>query len=193
MALLPKQPYKQMAVEHQNQRYKPDVAAQPLVLMLCTGNAARSPMATLIGKQRNSTYRFQGAGTHSIEGLAMSGRTRKALESIGLSDASHRSHQLSAADTRDASLIVAFAPEHVDFVRRTYPEAAAKTATIHHLIDHLRFSSEPLEQRVAALHLAEVKVPRDIEVTDPGGGDDNAFIACLREIDMLMQKLLALL
>ena len=166
---------------------------RPVVVMLCTGNAARSVMAVVIGRARTDAVSFVGAGSHSIEGLPMSGRTRRALEMLGLADGSHRSHQLTAADAQGADLIVAFAPEHVDYVRRVYPEAAARTATITRLVAELGPGPEPLADRVAALNLAEAEVPCDEEVVDPGGGEDDEFIACAREIDALMDQLLPLL
>lgn len=166
---------------------------RPVVVMLCTGNAARSVMATVIGRSRTEAVRFVGAGTHSIEGLPMSGRTRLALESLGLADGSHRSHQLTAADVRGADLIVAFAPEHVDYVRRVHPEAAARTATIKRLVQELPPGPEPLAQRVADLHLADADVPWGEEVVDPGGYDNDVFIACAREIDSLMDRLIPLI
>jgi len=166
---------------------------RPVVLMLCTGNAARSVMAVVIGRARTDAVRFVGAGTHSIEGLPMSSRTRRALESLGLADGSHRSRQLTDDDARGADLIVAFAPEHVDYVRRVHPEAAARTATIKRLAAELPPGTEPLSQRVAALKLADAPVPRDEEVADPGGCHEDAFVACAREIDGLMDRLLPLL
>ena len=167
--------------------------SRPVVVMLCTGNAARSVMATVIGRARTDAVRFVGAGSHSIEGLPMSGRTRRALEGLGLADSTHRSHQLTAADAEGADLIVAFAPEHVDYVHRVHPEAAAYTATIKHLVDELKPGPEPLPQRVAALNLAAAGVLSDEEVVDPGGGEDDEFAACAREIDSLMDRLLPLL
>ena len=166
---------------------------RPVVVMLCTGNAARSVMATVIGRAHTDAVSFVGAGTHSIEGLPMSGRTRGALESLGLSDGSHRSHQLTAADAQSADLIVAFAPEHVDYVRRVHPEAAARTATIKRLVDELPPGPEPLAQRVATLNLADAEVPWGEEVVDPGGFDEDVFIACAQEINSLMKQLLPLL
>lgn len=167
--------------------------ARPVVVMLCTGNAARSVIATVVGRDRTDAVRFVGAGTHSIEGLPMSGRTRRALDSLGLSDGSHRSHQLTATDAETADLIVAFAPEHVDYVRRVHPSAAARTATIKRLVAELQSGPEPLAQRVAALSLADAPVPYGEEVVDPGGFEEDIFIACAREIDSLMDQLLPLL
>ncbi len=169
------------------------VDARPVVVMLCTGNAARSVMATVIGRARTDAVRFVGAGTHSIEGLPMSNRTRRALDSLGLADGGHRSHQLTATDAEGADLIVAFAPEHVDYVRRVHPEAAARTATIRHLVAVLEAGSEPLAQRVGALGLADTVEARWGEVVDPGGSEVDTFIACAHEIDALMDQLLPLL
>ena len=59
-------------------------------------------------------------GTHVVEGLPMSMRTRAALVALGVNDHSHRSRQLTSDDIRDADLILAMAREHVQFVRRTY-------------------------------------------------------------------------
>ncbi len=72
-------------------------------------------------------------GTHVVEGMPMSLRTRSALVALGVNDHSHRSRQLSSDDLREADLVVAMAREHVQFVRRVHPQAAARTATLKRL------------------------------------------------------------
>ena len=81
----------------------------------------------------------------------MSMRTRAALVALGVNDHSHRSRQLTSDDLRDADLIVAMAREHVQFVRRTTPQASARTATLKRLARDLPAGPEPLAERVAAL------------------------------------------
>jgi len=81
----------------------------------------------------------------------------------------------------------------VDYVRRVHPEAAARTATIKRLVDELPPGPESLAQRVAALNLADAPLPYGEEVVDPGGFDEDIFIACAQEIDSLMDRLLTLL
>ncbi len=159
-------------------------------MMLCTGNAARSVMGAVMLRARHDGVDVSGAGTHALEGLPMSGRTRTALSGHGLADMDHRSHQLVATDLRDVTLVVAFAPEHVAYVRRLHPEAANRTATLHHLVDSLPSGEESLADRVAAIDLGSVELEDATEVVDPAGGDDTTFIECADEISALIDRLL---
>ena len=119
----------------------------------------------------------------------MSWRTKAALESVGLSAPAHRSRQATEAELRHAALVIALAPEHVHWVRRTHPEAAARTATLRRLARDLPAQDAPLPDRVASLHLAEVELGEWEEVVDPGGGDAEVFAACAAEVVELVAAL----
>ncbi|HEV8296973.1 MAG TPA: low molecular weight phosphatase family protein [Acidimicrobiales bacterium] len=168
---------------------------RPEVVFLCTGNAARSVMATVMFRARCDTIEARGAGTHVIEGHPMSVRTRTALARLGLADPSHRSRQFWEPDAARADLIVAMAPEHVAWARRTMPIAAGRTATLKRLVRDL--PSVPLDRslaaRIAALDLAAVAPEDWEEVVDPAAGEQDAFDACAAELDPLIDALIAAL
>jgi protein-tyrosine-phosphatase len=158
---------------------------RPVVVLLCTGNAARSVMAGAMlanGTLSEEHVRFVTAGTHVVEGQPMSRRTRAALEAVGVRAVLHRSHQLSPADVEAATVIVAMAGDHVGYVRRTYPEAAVKTGTIKRLCRDLGGGTAPLTERVRALGLAAVDVEPWEDVDDPAGGDDEDYVACAKQL-----------
>ena len=124
------------------------------------------------------------SGTHVIEGLPMSWRTADAIKSLGLAVPQHRSRQATDDELESADLIIAAATEHVRWMRRVYPLAAARTGTLKRLArdlaapDHRTFG-----ERVAALALADVELYDTIEdVIDPAGGDVDVFVETAAEI-----------
>ncbi len=159
------------------------------VVFLCTGNAARSVVAGAVLISERPDLRVTTAGTHVIEGQPVSRRTREALATIGLGVEHHRSRQLTGSDLIDASLVIGFAAEHVYYVRRNHPEAAARTATLRMLCRELAGGPSPLEQRVAGLELSGAPLQEADDVSDPAGGDQVVFEECAREVKKLVEEL----
>lgn len=162
----------------------------PKILYLCTGNAARSVMATVMTRDRLPEATIWGAGTHSIEDLPMSTRTRLALERHGLRDTSHRSHQLIDSDVDRADVIVAFEPMHISYIRRRHPDGAARTALLPLLAERLD-RSVPFGDALAALKLADHEPEPWEEVIDPAGGDQDVFDASADQISSLLDTFLS--
>jgi protein-tyrosine-phosphatase len=172
------------------------------LLVLCTGNAARSVMTGFmlehlrLGRPGEPLH-IVTAGTHTIDGQPMGMRTRTALSRIPeLADAQfsrHRSRQVHEPDLVRAELVVVMEADHVRFVRRQFPAFASKTATIRSLCELLPPGPPGLSDRVVALALADVHLDDGQDVMDPAGHDADVYAACVDELWGLCQKLITLL
>ena len=172
---------------------------EPLrIVVLCTGNAARSVMAGFMLEQLANPDRpleVTTAGTHVIDGQPMSLRTRAGIAAIpeldGVAVGAHRSHQLGAPDVEWAELIIAMEADHVRYVRRQHPEGADRTGTLRHLAERLPGPPGPFGPRLATLALGIVALDPAEDVIDPAGGDEAFYVACAKEIWDLSQSLVA--
>jgi len=160
------------------------------VVTLCTGNAARSVMAGAVLREHVPGLKLSTSGTHVIEGMPMSWRTRDAIAALDIPVPDHRSRQATAAELDNADLVIALAREHVSWMRRTHPRAAAHTATLKRLARDLPSGPGPLGERLAPLRLDEVVLESWEDVVDPAGGDLDVFLACAREIADLLHEII---
>src|SRR5664280_1776178 len=126
---------------------------------LCTGNVARSVMLgymlETLKESSGANWLVRSAGTHVVEGLAMSGRTRDALQRLDELGAhhynAHRSHQLNAEEVAWADVILASEADHVRYVRSNFPEHAGKAVQLYQFVRHAPLDAPFDEQLALAL------------------------------------------
>ena len=158
--------------------------------MVCTGNAARSPMAAAMLRALDTDGRIEvrSAGILALEGHPVGVRTRSALARHGLVDHAHRSRQFRAADAAETDLVVVMEPLHLQWMRRNLPEAAPITGSLRRLARDLPTTGD-IGQRIASLGLASLEVEPWEEVVDPGAGDQGVFDRCSDELRLLVAEL----
>jgi protein-tyrosine phosphatase len=170
----------------------------PSILVICTGNICRSPMAE--GFLRTALRRRFGgraptvasAGTTGWEGSAAMPESVEAAEERGVDTSGHVARRLIRGDVFDADVVVAMAAEHRDAVSRAMPEAADRTFTLKELVRLLEALPPPtgpddLPDRVARADDVRrggfAGNPHDEDIVDPLGLPLESFRAIAWELD----------
>jgi protein-tyrosine phosphatase len=178
------------------------------ILVVCTGNVCRSPLAE--GFLRASLQRRLGAsaptvssaGTTGWEGSPAMPESVDAAAERGVDISGHRGRALEREDVDGADLIVGMAAEHRDAVARTAPEAAGRTFTLKELVrlldamptaDPSAPPSEALAERLAEADRLRRSGfegnPHDEDVVDPLGMPLDSYRAIAWELDEWSQRL----
>ena len=102
------------------------------ILIVCTGNTCRSPMAEgalrmLLEKERPGRAEVLSAGTAAASGFPATLYAQEAVKMWDLDISTHESRPLTAQLIGQADLVFAMSPEHLVRIVRLAPEAASKT------------------------------------------------------------------
>jgi protein-tyrosine-phosphatase len=110
------------------------------ILLVCTGNMCRSPMAEVILKDRlrrdhkDDLYHVRSAGTWTIDGRGASRLAIEAMQEAGLDLTGHRTHHLTSEDVHQAALILVMTQDHKDALLAEFPEAGRKMRLLSELV-----------------------------------------------------------
>jgi protein-tyrosine phosphatase len=120
-----------------------------LILLVCSGNVCRSPMAAgllrqnLLDRNLAAGYRVASAGTWALDGQPASANAIAAMAERGIDITDHVAHTLTAEDVSAADLILGMSQEHVEVIRITWPQYRWKAHRLSEMSGKRRDIQDP--------------------------------------------------
>jgi protein-tyrosine-phosphatase len=182
------------------------------ILVVCTGNICRSPMAEGLLRQRLFERGIldvdvESAGVAGWEDSPATSEAVKAVAEYGVDISEHLARRLSGSMADRADLIIAMCEEHADAVARLLPEAAPRTFTLKELVnllddvslppidptepEHVRDRLDQVVSGADALRFAGARHLPDPDIADPLGLGLEAYRATAWELGELVDRLMA--
>lgn len=172
-------------------------AGQGRILLVCTGNQCRSPMAAAILSrllsERGSALEVDSAGFVS-EGVGCPPEVKEVMAPLGYDLSAHRSKVLTALLLRSADLVLGMTRQHAVDVSLSDTSVSSRTFTISEVVRlggavPARHQDEPLTSWVTRLEAGGhgsriLGLPLSEDVRDPIGKPLKAY---LRTRDRLLE------
>ena len=179
-----------------------DPPAEVRIVVLCTANVCRSPMAAALLARRLAELGMT-VPVHSA-GMTSSGdpphpEVISVMALYGIEIASHRSRIVCAADLAPASLVLTMARENLRHAAITEPGAWPRAFTLKELIRRgerigPRPPAEPLSRWLSRAHAGRERTSLlgdslDDDVPDPAGGPLRGYADTASLLDRLVTRL----
>ncbi len=140
------------------------------ILVICTGNICRSPMAAALLRRRldqdqqRRDWRVVSAGTWATEGRPASGYAIEEMASRGIDLRPHRSRPVDESLMEQADLVLVMTGNHAEALSATFPNHAHK------------------------VHLLSEMVGEPHDISDPYGGTRLVYSYIAQELEELIDE-----
>ncbi len=129
----------------------------PLVLVVCTANICRSPMAAALLRQqldrvgeRGKDVRVESAGTWGIDDAPAASNARQVMLNRGISLEDHRSRHLTRKMVYQAALILTMEASQKEALQIEFPAATARVLMFSELCMKTEDLEDPVDRGEAA-------------------------------------------
>ena len=114
------------------------MAVPPRILVVCTANQCRSPLAAVLlrsrAKERSLPVEVASAGVQAVSGMPATAPTVDAARRLGADLVAHRSTPLASDAVCHADLVLGLERRHVQEIVLLDPRAFVKTFTLKELV-----------------------------------------------------------
>jgi len=174
------------------------------LLIVCTGNICRSPMAQTIIEERFrkngiSAVSVESAGTFAHVGEDMTDEVKISLVNQGYKVLKHVAQQVTPELVANSDLILTATEEHRAEIVRLYTKANRNTFTIKELSNILAFMNDPAceveietssilkeKVRIASSNRGYPESLESLDLEDPYQQGQQVFDVTLRELEPLL-------
>jgi len=171
------------------------------VLMVCTGNICRSPMAEVMLQEevaRRGCHEIEvaSAGTWAGFGNPAQPEAREVIRQRGVDLEGHRSRPVDPQELADADLVVAMTSVHARELRQLSDEVATKMVLMKEFVEMEvdECPSSALDDRLKTLLAGKRPASRRaLDLDDPMGLPVFAYERAAKEIEVGVQRLADLL